>query len=246
MSRILLVSLFSFLISPLAGAGDEVVTRFFELRDSGVDHTLSLTFDGDQVYGQQIWQPKEKDGARGYVDGKREGDRVVVTYQYTIEGSDQSEEQIYLLEDDQVRVGQGELVDPKNDGNLVLKDPSALTFDTVLKEVAVSEPAPGTAERKAIFDALRQPVSAEISKPVIFTGELLQAGDWVRFQGDAAPKDGQAPSDPDAQFALDLDLFALLKRENGQWVVVYYGFSGDIGAREEAREQNPEAPWVLF
>ena len=46
---------------------------------------------------------------------------------------------------------------------------------------------------------------------------------------------------------LELDFFALLKKDGeGNWGVVHWGFAGDIGVSEEAKEKFPEAPWVLF
>jgi len=236
-----------FLSSLSLGAEPPASVRFFEKIDPVEKHTVVLYFDGDQVHGQQVWQPTGKDGARGFVEGVIEDDRIRVVYHYTIEGSEQSEQQIFRLTSDSLLIGHGELVDPNFDGNLLLKDPDNVVFDTELEEVAVVEPKPGSAERKAMMEAMRQPISKQIGKRVIFTGDLLRHQDWARFQGSAAPEDGQMPTDPDALFALDLDLFVLLKKDgDGEWQVKYSGFSGDIGAMEEAREKFPEAPWVLF
>lgn len=94
---------------------------------------------------------------------------------------------------------------------------------------------------------MRKMVTAEIGKPVEFTGDLRVFKGWARFQGNVGTKDGKAPASEEAQLALELDFFALLKQDKaGVWQVRSKGFSGDISAREEAREKNPKAPWVLF
>jgi hypothetical protein len=39
----------------------------------------------------------------------------------------------------------------------------------------------------------------------------------------------------------------LLKKDpEGAWQVLHWGFAGDIGVHEEAREKYAKAPWVLF
>lgn len=109
------------------------------------------------------------------------------------------------------------------------------------------EPKPGTAERKAIMDAMRAPVSKQIGKPVTFTGQIRVVGSWARFHGDVAPTDGKPPKSGDAKFALELDFFALLRKtDNGGWEVLHHGFAGDIGVMEEAKAKFPKAPRALF
>jgi len=239
--------LFAVIALPLPShAGDDYSKRYFEHRDREGLHTLALQIDGDQVFGRQEWRPKERDGAYGTIEGRIEEGLLTAVYSYTIEGSEQTEEQVFRFEPEGLVMGRGELEDPKFDGNMVLKDPSKLKFDTRFKEVKVTEPAPGSAERKAIMDALRGPVSQQIGKPVIFTGSISMIDGWATFSGNADPRDGKVPADLDAQFDLDLDLFGLLKKEEGQWVVKYHGFSGDIGAMEEAAVENPDAHWALF
>ena len=134
-----------------------------------------------------------------------------------------------------------------NDAKLTFKDPSAVKFTTVLQRVEAREPKAGTPERKAIMDAMREPVSGQIGKPVIFTGGVRASGSWGRFQGNVATTDGKKPTKQDAAELLELDFFALLTRDaDGAWKVAHWGFAGDTGASEAAREKFPKAPWVLF
>ncbi len=109
----------------------------------------------------------------------------------------------------------------------------------------VYEPKPGSPERKAIMEAMREPISKHVGKPVIFTGELKVSGDWARFGGNVAPKDGKPPKG-DTKFDLELDFFALLRKEGGEWKVLSWGFSGDISAYEEAKKKFPKVPKDLM
>ena len=55
-----------------------------------------------------------------------------LVYDYTIEGSRQTETKIMKIEGDKLLIKQGELIDPKNDGHLVFKDVSKAVYKTVL------------------------------------------------------------------------------------------------------------------
>ncbi len=242
--RLVLLPLLSF-AGLLPVASGELL--FFEKVDDEASQTVSLEIEGNRVTGFQTWQPHEQDGARGYLDGVLKGDRIIATYSYTIEGSDQSQDQVFKLDGDRLLIGQGELVDPRDDGNLILKDATSVTFDTELKRVDAFEPRVGSAERKAIMDAMRGPVSRRIGQPVEFTGDLLESDGWVRFRGSVGITNGQPPKDEGAEMDLDLDFFALLQKSaGGEWLLRFSGFSGDISAREDARYEFPDAPWVLF
>ncbi len=109
----------------------------------------------------------------------------------------------------------------------------------------VREPKPGSAERKAIMEAMRGPVSKRIGKRVIFTGSVKVSGECATFQGNVAPADGVAPKG-DAGGDLELDFFALLRREKDTWTMLLGEFAGDIGPLEEARKKFPGAPKELL
>lgn len=124
--------------------------------------------------------------------------------------------------------------------------PLLLMTPSLLLSREYYEPKPGSAERKAIMDAMRLPVSKHVGKRVTFTGSVRVAGGWASFQGGADPSDGKPPRDEDVAFQLELDFFALLRREGSAWAVVHWGFAGDVGAVEDARKKAPDAPKVLF
>jgi len=96
--------------------------------------TVRLTIDGNNVTGSMEWLPWEKDQARGTLLGKKNGNEIIADYEYMIEGSNQLEEKIFILEGDKLLVKSGELED-KN-GKLILKNPAQATVGQTLKKVA--------------------------------------------------------------------------------------------------------------
>jgi hypothetical protein len=123
---------------------------------------VALRIEGDQVTGTQVWQPREAHGAAGTLDGILTGGGIIqVVYQYTIEGSEQEEEQVFKLEGDKLYSGEGELVEGEG-GRLNLKAPNQVVFKTALAKVAVTEPKVGSPERKAIMDAMRVVVTEHV------------------------------------------------------------------------------------
>lgn len=226
----------------------EPVTLYFEKTEPKALTTLSLYIEDGKVYGNQHWIPTDMDGAHGTMEGTLKGDIVRVIYSYTIEGSEQSEEQIYKLQGNKLLIGEGDMKDPKDDGHMVFRDASKVTFTkSVMKKLNVLEPKPGDPTRKAIMDAMRGPVSKHIGKPVQFTGNLRVYGDWARFGGGAQTLDGKPPANEDAAGELELDLTAFLhKNEDGFWKAMHWGFAGDISVIEDAREKCADAHWVMF
>ena len=95
--------------------------------------TVQLVIKGDEVTGKMDWLPWEKDGARGTLKGKKFGNEIKVDYDYMIEGSNQSEEKVFVLEGDKLLEKTGELED-KN-GKLVMKDPTKATVTQTLNKV---------------------------------------------------------------------------------------------------------------
>lgn len=228
----------------------EPQTLFFAQENAKEYTRIALTIDGDQVTGTQNWLPKQPDGhgAHGTISGKvHEGGIIKVLYEYTIEGSEQSEEEVLKLDGDKLYIGEGQLLaDPKNDAHLKLQDASKVVFKKPLSQISAHEPKAGTPERKAIMDAMRAPVSAEVGGDVVFTGTVRVSGSWARFNGHVDPVGGK-PKNEDIAAEMELDFFALLQKDGkGGWKVLHKGFAGDIGVMEEAKEKFPKAPWVLF
>ncbi len=241
--------IFPFLLLGSVLSAAEPETLFFAEENSKEYTRISLTIEGDKVTGTQNWLPKAPDGhgAHGTISGTVSGDVLRVLYEYTIEGSDQTEEEVLKLDGDKLYIGEGQLLaDPKNDAHLKLEDPSKVVFKKGLRKIPTFEPKAGTPERKAIMDAMRVPVSAEVGQEVVFTGEVRVSGAWARFSGHVDPAGGK-PKNETVAADLELDFFALLQKDGkGAWKVMHKGFAGDISVMEEAKENHPKAPWVLF
>lgn len=100
---------------------------------------VTLVINGSKVSGTMVWQPYEKDGATGTLKGTITDGLIKAVYDYTIEGSRQTEEKQFKLTPEALLVGEGELLDPKNDGHLKIKDPSKLKFKEALKKVTCKD-----------------------------------------------------------------------------------------------------------
>lgn len=114
-------------------------------------------------------------------------------------------------------------------------------------------PAPQTAERKAIADALRVPVQAKLKKSVVFKIDHLKVQDgWAFLRGVPQRPDGKPLDYRDTPYRKQIDLgafddgiSALLKREGDKWVVVTY----DIGATDVVYlnwAEEHKAPPAIF
>lgn len=98
--------------------------------------SVHLTVSGNDIKGEMIWQPWEKDGAKGTLSGKRISDHEMeLLYNYTIEGSKQTEAKIMKIDHGKLYVKTGELTDPKNNGHLVYKDASKAVYSEILDEI---------------------------------------------------------------------------------------------------------------
>jgi hypothetical protein len=228
----------------------EPQTLFFAQENAKEYTRIALTIEGDQVTGTQNWLPKQPDGhgAHGTISGIITGGGIIqVLYTFSIEGSDQSEEEVLKLDGDKLFIGEGQLVqDPKDETRLNLQEPNKVTFKKPLSKIPVFEPKAGTPERKAIMDAMRAPVSAEVGREVVFTGTVRVSGSWARFNGHVDTVGGK-PKNEDIAAEMELDFFSLLQKDGkGGWKVLHQGFAGDIGVMEAAKENYPKAPWVLF
>jgi hypothetical protein len=114
-------------------------------------------------------------------------------------------------------------------------------------------PAPQTAERKAIADALRVPVEKKLKKSVVFKIEHLKVQDgWAFLRGVPQRPDGKPMDYSDTSYRrqkelgmFDDQISALLRMEDGKWVVVTY----DIGATDVVYlnwAEKHKAPPAIF
>ncbi len=97
---------------------------------------VNLTIEGNNVSGNMRWHPWQKDGAIGTLTGtKGANGEMQLLYDYMIEGSKQTETKIMKIENDQLKIKTGELIDPTNNGHLIFKDSSKLKYTEVLQKV---------------------------------------------------------------------------------------------------------------
>ena len=97
---------------------------------------VNLNIAGSQVTGAMNWIPDQKDGARGNLAGTvNAAGEFDLMYDYMIEGNQQTETKVMKIENDQLMIKRGELIDPKEDGNLQYKDVASATYKESLPKV---------------------------------------------------------------------------------------------------------------
>ncbi|MFL6334333.1 MAG: hypothetical protein ACJ754_13550 [Pyrinomonadaceae bacterium] len=123
----------------------------------------------------------------------------------------------------------------------------------VVSAQEASTPAPGSAERKAIADALRAPVEKELKQKVVFKIDHLKvSGEWAFLRG-VPQRPGGGKVDYNAtpyrqrieDGVFDDWICALLRKRAGKWQVVKYV----IGATDvvyEGWDEEYKAPSALF
>ena len=115
---------------------------------------------------------------------------------------------------------------------------------TVRHSAAVSTPAPGSLERKAIMDALRVPVERSYHARVVFVVSRLKVGAGYAYVDAAAQgPDGKPPA---GLAEMGGSLSALLRKQGGRWQVLKWGSYGGTDLIVECRKKYPHAPASLF
>ncbi len=94
----------------------------------------------------------------------------------------------------------------------------------------VYTPERGSAERKAILDALRVPVEKDLRQKVVFVTDTFNVqGSWAFVSGTPQDSKGESPNYRGTKYAeavdsgaFDNNFFALLKKTAGKWKVTTY------------------------
>jgi len=90
----------------------------------------------NNIQGEMIWRPWEKDGAVGILSGKLNSMyEMELLYDYMIEGNMQTETKVMKIEKDKLLIKVGELQDLYNNGNLSYKDVSKAGFTEILNKI---------------------------------------------------------------------------------------------------------------
>ncbi|MDQ3814501.1 MAG: hypothetical protein M3347_11190 [Armatimonadota bacterium] len=102
-------------------------------------------------------------------------------------------------------------------------------------------PKAGSAERKAILDALRKPVEKEAKQHVIFYDVSLRVEKgWAFVTAISKDQTGR-------KLVLgDLATSGLLRKKGARWQVLHWGVAGDISVTCEAAKKYPKAPRSIF
>ena len=114
-------------------------------------------------------------------------------------------------------------------------------------------PAPGSAERRGLADALRAPVEKELRQKVVFKIDHLKvSGDWAFLRGVPQRPDGGRVDYSATPYRQRIEdgvfddwICALLRKRAGKWQVVKYV----IGATDvvyEGWDEEYKAPSAIF
>ena len=101
-----------------------------------------------------------------------------------------------------------------------------LFFATFANSQQVYTPEKGSAERKAILDALRVPVEKQLKQKIVFvTDKLNVQGTWAFVSGQPTTPSGDRPSFKGTVFEgeedmFDNNFFGLLRKKGRRWTVV--------------------------
>jgi hypothetical protein len=118
---------------------------------------------------------------------------------------------------------------------------------TKQKAHTIYEVKPGSRERRQIFAALRPAVQKQMKMQVLFVGSLkANKSGWAAFMGNARRNDGTPEGKPLGAEGMWGEMAALMRRTNGKWRVLSYGFSTGTDAIDEALRKYPQAPRKLF
>ncbi len=137
--------------APPAPSGDDAMC--FAMKMNQDITASSMTIDGDSVTGFFAWEPFERDGARGSLNGSKSGDIITVNFHYMIEGSIQQEEMMFKLENGKLLRAVGELED--QNGVLVIKDKAAAQYTEVFEPADCNEIADVIQRAKDVADLIK-------------------------------------------------------------------------------------------
>ena len=152
-------------VTPPPPATVASTTNCYQLVEFKKDLTaVELTVTENSVSGYYAYEPHEKDGAHGFFVGTKTGDVMTAIYTYMIEGSIQSEEMMFKIADGKLVKADVELKDPKNDGNMVIKDKSKVKWTTTLAPVDCAKVEKAIKSSKEIYAMIQKAQTIEKSK----------------------------------------------------------------------------------
>lgn len=229
----------------------QVPVRYFERVVPGTMQRIALVVDGESVSGTQSdgSDDPDTDFAYGKITGNVGKDgRLHVTYNYEVEGDQQSEEQFLKLDGNKLYIADGEL-EEHGPGQMVLKNPKSVKFEKALTEIPFKEVDQDAAEGKAVTKVLQEPLAKKVGAEVTFNGSIRIARGWARYLGVVEVAKGKKAKDEEAVKKIEGQLLhAYLKQDDkGDWKVVRFGFENSDGIPDfpEGQDLESNAPWPL-
>lgn len=102
---------------------------FKKIEDKDVTDINFTILNNDNIKGDMIRNPFEKDKSTGTLTGKMISENEIkFIYDYMIEGEKQTEEIVMKLENGKLFIKEGELLDTEKNGNLTYKDVSKAVY----------------------------------------------------------------------------------------------------------------------
>jgi hypothetical protein len=228
--------------------------RYFQLitpaekDEPAYEESIALWVSGEYAGGTQFAGSEGTHSAYGNLTAVVRPDGIIhATWNYDIEGSQQSEEQLLKLDGDSLYLGEGEL-EERGPGQMVLKDPAKVVFEKALKEIKMSEPAIDSQEAAPVVVAIKEAVSKLAGAPVELEGGLRLTQGWVRFLGFVNAAEGTAPKNETFAAMMENEFQIQLKKDGDKgWKLIRHGFRGPEGyfEIEEASEEFESAPWPI-
>jgi hypothetical protein len=120
--------------APVTNKAKFAVNCFEDRLPDGSVLSFQYTDYYDDIVGILDYSFAEKDGAHGTFKGKKEGNIITATWNYMVEGSNQTEEIMVKIEGDKAIKASGELVEAAN-GTLKLKDAANATWAELFTRV---------------------------------------------------------------------------------------------------------------
>ena len=122
----------------------------------GKDTTaLQLTLSPDNsATGFMAWEPFEKDGGRGFFEGKKEGETIEGDFTYMIEGFIQTEEVVFKSAEGGIAKGRGALTEQGE--RLIISDKASLNFDDIFKPVICSDLNGALSRAKSVSEFIKE------------------------------------------------------------------------------------------
>ncbi len=124
----------------------------------------------------------------------------------------------------------------------------------VMAQPQAKELKPGSAERKALAEALRPHVEKDLGPKVVFRFDVIKAlGSWAYLAAVPKRPDGKAIDYSKTKFAaafkagqFDDRVVAVLQKKNRKWTIYLYSIGDTDDPVATWMDKHPKVPWGSF